>query len=270
MTEQVFISYSRKDHLFASKLSKDLVDNKIKIWTDTQILPGENWQKSIESNLLNSKFILFLISHESIKSTWTTYELKVAIDKGVKVIPLIIEKIDPSIIPSYIRNIQWIDFTESYSESLLKLISQLPKELKSEISIKERPPLNKGYAFISYAIEDLDFVVDLKQFLKEKGYAFWDYTESDRNYQIQFPEELEMNISNARATLSVISESWKKSNWAKKEFIFSDEVGVPVFLLKANLIGPTLLLAGMTYIDFTQSKTIGFDNLNKELIKRGL
>jgi hypothetical protein len=77
-------------------------------------------------------------------------------------------------------------------------------------------------------------------------------------------------IKDAAATLSVLSEDWKRSTWAVKEYFFSDEVGTPVFLLKAKAIGPTLAITGIPYIDFTQSIKAGFEKLDLELNKKGL
>lgn len=141
--------------------------------------------------------------------------------------------------------------------------------MKSDSPVKTLSAVNKGYAFLSYADEDRDFVKELKILLKKKKYAYWDYSDSDRDYRRQFSEELEQAIREAKATLSVISESWKKSNWAKKEYLFSEEVGVPVFLLKAKEIGPTLLTTGMTYIDFTAGIKKGSKLLKKNSKRTG-
>lgn len=107
-------------------------------------------------------------------------------------------------------------------------------------------------------------------FLKEHGYAYWDYEESDRDYHSQFFLELESVIIEASATLSVLSESWKRSPWALKEFFFSQEVDTPVFLLKAKALGPTLAIAGMTYIDFNKDTNKGYQKLHKELKRKQL
>ena len=76
-------------------------------------------------------------------------------------------------------------------------------------------------------------------------------------------------IKEAAATLSVLSEAWKRSQWALKEYFFSEETGTPVFLLKAKTLGPTLAIAGMPYIDFT-SDDRGFEKLHRELRRKRL
>jgi len=51
---------------------------------------------------------------------------------------------------------------------------------------------------------------------------------------------------------------------------FSDEVGTPVFLLRAKKIGPTLAIAGAPFIDFLDNRMRGFERLDKELRRKGL
>ncbi len=48
------------------------------------------------------------------------------------------------------------------------------------------------------------------------------------------------------------------------------EVGVPVFLLRVRNPGPTLVIAGLPYIDFTQDRPAGFKKLERELSRKGL
>ena len=106
--------------------------------------------------------------------------------------------------------------------------------------------------------------------LSRRNFAYWDYRESSRDYHQQLFLELEGVINESEATLSVLSPSWKQSLWAQREYFYSNEAGIPVFLLKAKEPGPTLAVAGMPYIDFTQSEQDGFDRLSRELVRKGL
>ena len=128
----------------------------------------------------------------------------------------------------------------------------------------------KGYLFLSYAEEDGDFLEELRNFLKKHKYAYWDYEESDRDYNAQLFLEIEGVIRDAAATLSILSPAWKKSQWTVKEYLFSEEVDTPVFLLKTKELGPTLVIAGMPYISFLKDRKCGFTKLAKELHRKGL
>ena len=70
--------------------------------------------------------------------------------------------------------------------------------------------------------------------------------------------------------VSVLSPAWKKSKWTLKEYSFAEEIGVPVFLLKAKIMGPALAIAGIPFIDFVEDEHKGFQKLDRELTRKGL
>ena len=159
---------------------------------------------------------------------------------------------------------------QEYASGLIEIIGGLSHYMPSTSPVKTPQHQSKGYVFLSYAEEDRDFVSLLKTFLKENNYAYWDYAESDRDYHSQLFLELEGVIKESVATLSVLSESWKRSQWSVKEYFFSEEAGTPVFLLKAKPLGPTLAIAGVPYIDFTLEIAQGMEKLRRELHRKGL
>lgn len=270
-SEYVFVSYSRNDKHFVDKLSANLRQRGINVWIDVEnIMPGTDWQSEIEKGLKGATALILVISKDSVKSKWALLELAEMIRFNKFVLPLIIEDVNPDELPESIRNIQWVDFRKSYEDGITALLNALVTISKSAAPVTPQEVKSKGYAFISYAEEDADFVKILKRFLREYGYAYWDYEESDRDYHSQLFLELEGVIIEASATLSVLSEAWKKSMWSVKEFFFSEEVGTPVFLLKAKHISPTLAIAGMTHIDFTKNTEKGFQKLNRELKRKKL
>jgi len=76
MKKDIFISYSSKDNSFVKKLAKDLTSKNIKVWLDKlEINPADNIVKSIGEGLSSSKYLLVIISPESIKNpNWITEE----------------------------------------------------------------------------------------------------------------------------------------------------------------------------------------------------
>lgn len=266
----VFISYSRRDSEFVGKLADSLQAAGVKTWTDVEnIPPGSNWQKGIERGLLNASILIYVASKDSVTSKWMDTELMAFLQKRGRIIPIVIDDAGANRLPFSLRQYQWADFRGDYTLAFRKLIAgisfiQQPEPIG-------RPEIkSKGYVFISYAVEDSLFVDELKLFLRERGYAYWDFRESDRNYESDFSLELEGVISEAAGTLCVISPDWKKSHILMQEFHFSKEVGTPVYILKFRDPGPTLVIAGLTYIDFTGERNKGFASLEKELKRKGL
>jgi hypothetical protein len=269
--DYVFISYSRRDSQFVEKLSSDLRERGISTWIDTAaIQPGTNWKSEIERALRNASALIFVISPDSTKSQWMIRELTATIQLHKTVLPVIIQDVDETELPSAIREVQWADFRASYSDGFGSLLRGLESISRSSTPLEAPVKKSKGYVFLSYAEEDTDFAQELKHYLKKRKYAYWDYAESDRDYHNLLFLELEGVITEASATLSILSESWKRSKWAVKEFVFSEDVGTPVFLLQAKPMGPTLAVAGMTFIDFMHDIESGFRKLDKELSRKNL
>ena len=276
----VFVSYSRRDQEFVDRLVTDLRRHGAEVWLDREsIAPGENWQEAIERGLLNSSILLYILTPDSLKSAWMSAEIGAAVGQGKRVVPVLVRDLLDEQVPPFLAQFQWVDFRESYEAGLRAIVRGLNLKSRQEQDIKpdsKEPKAEdlrrqtKGYAFISYAEADRDFVQPLKRFLSDHDYSYWDYEESDRDYHSQLFLELEGVIREASATLCILSESWKRSQWAVKEFFFSGDVGTPVFLLKAKHLGPTLAIAGLTYIDFTRDEAAGFAKLERELKRKHL
>ena len=267
----VFISYARQDLAFASRLAEDLRSNGIETWRDLeQIMPGEDWQQAIGRGLTGAAAALYIASANSGSSQWMEMELGAIVNRGSSVIPIVIDDAGVDSLPPPLRRFQWVDFREGYAEPLDQLLGAIPKLLKSESPIAPAPEKTKGYVFLSYAEEDAPFARELRGFLADRRYGYWDYSESDRNYHTGLANELEEVILQAKATLSLLSPEWKRSTWAMKEYVFSEEVSVPVFLLRVKEVPPTLAIAGIPYIDFVRDATAGFEHLHRELARAGL
>lgn len=268
----VFLSYSRKDAEFVDRLSNDLQQAGVRIWKDTeQINPGEQWLHAIENALNDAVVLLYVSSRNSRGSGWVDAELSSIVgSSGESVVPIIIDDKGEEDLPHVLRAYQWVDFRTTYDKALGELLAIFPDSVKEPNAIPTPPNSSKGYVFISYTEEDSDFVEDLRVFLSDKDYGYWDYAESDRDYHSQFVRELEGVIRDAAATLTVLSESWKDSTWAMREFFFSEEIGTPVFLLKAKEMEPSLAVAGSSYISFVEDPEYGYQKLGRELKRKGL
>ena len=160
-------------------------------------------------------------------------------------------------------------FRQNFNEGIKALVGALANVVARTKPIPIRKPRNKGYAFISYSQNDSIFLDELKTFLGEHDYGYWDFHESKRDYQNQFHLELEGVIRNSQAVLCVLTPDWKRSRWTPREYLFSEEINKPLFLLKYRALEPTLLIAGSSYIDFVANKSKGYLELDSELRERG-
>ena len=96
---KIFITYSHKDKEAKNELRTRLAvmeqhENKIKIWHDNKILPGDKWYQEISTNLSGSDILLYLVSAPSLASKNCNKELGDALDFKIRMIPIILEDCD--------------------------------------------------------------------------------------------------------------------------------------------------------------------------------
>jgi TIR domain len=265
-----FISYSRQDRQFVEHLTAELREAGVRTWTDLDnISAGEDWAREIDRGLLEATALIYVASKNSAQSRWMDAEYTAFIEKAKRVIPVVIDDDGAANLPPPLRRFQWVDFRGPFEPALRSLLAGT-RDLRGTSPLAAATPKSKGYVFISYADEDAEFVAELKLFLKKQGYGYWDYRESQRDYQANYTIELENIIKNAAGTLSVVSPDWKRSSTALQELHFLREVETPVFLLKVKDPGPTLTISGMTYIDFRRNPKDGFTQLDGEMRRKGL
>jgi hypothetical protein len=258
----VFIACASADRHFGERLARDLHESGIKTWTDTQnITAGDSVSDAISRGLDGADALIYVSSVNAARSHALLEELDSYLARpGGQVIPIDLDGSGMTSMPDALHRIHWLRFDGDYARSFDVLLRALER-VRGAAPVAEQPDQAKGYAFISYASEDAEFVLQLKEFLGQRGYAFWDFLQSQRDYQRDFTLELEERIAKAACALCVVSPDWKKSTTALQELHFAEEVRVPVFVLKARPLGPTLALAGRTFIDFTASRSDGFARL---------
>jgi hypothetical protein len=251
-------------------LTEALRQAGVRTWTDLDnILAGEDWARAIDNGLTKATALIYVASKHSAQSRWMDAEFSAFLKKATTVMPVVIDDEGPQNLPVPLRRFQWVDFRGPFEPALQALLGGI-RNLQGSAPLSAPEPQSKGYVFISYADEDAEFVTTLKVFLKQQGYGYWDYRESERDYQADYTLELENIITNAAGTLSVVSPDWKRSPTAFQELHFSREVGTPVFVLKVREPGPTLAISGQTYMDFTQNRQDGFTQLDAEMRRKGL
>jgi TIR domain len=106
---QVFLSYSKKDHVFAELAQLKLVAAGIEVWRDLgQLRPGSDWRKGIEEGIAQCDAVVVALSPHSSESSYVTFEWAYALGKGKVVVPL--KLADCSIHPK-LETIQYLDFS---------------------------------------------------------------------------------------------------------------------------------------------------------------
>jgi hypothetical protein len=135
----VFLSHSSSDKQFVRQLANHIKAEGIRCWLDeAEIKPGDSIVAKIQDGINEMRYLLVVISQNSIRSAWVEKELNAALMVGlskrsIKVIPILKDTCD---IPLLLRDIQYADFRNSFSDGFAQLMRTLSQ---FEVSTKSTP-----------------------------------------------------------------------------------------------------------------------------------
>jgi CheY-like chemotaxis protein len=138
---QVFISYASRDAIFADLAKMKLQAASIQVWLDQGALrAGAEWRKAIDEGISSSQVVLVVITPQSCKSAYVTYEWAFALGKGVKVIPILLEGNVDDLHPR-LAVLQYLDFREPRAlpwEGLFKEVKESIADSVAKVSTNVR------------------------------------------------------------------------------------------------------------------------------------
>ncbi|HEX2623509.1 MAG TPA: toll/interleukin-1 receptor domain-containing protein [Phototrophicaceae bacterium] len=115
---RIFISYSRKDEVFARQIAGELSQFDIDVWMDIEDIPvGQKWSNAIQQGLDTSDLMLVILSPTSMESTNVEDEFTYFLDQKKPVIPLLFQ---PTRIHFQLGRVQYIDFHGQTFEPAMK------------------------------------------------------------------------------------------------------------------------------------------------------
>lgn len=124
-----FISYSPNDAAFVDRLAEDLVANGVGVWLERwEIRVGDSITDRIQQGLVESDYLLVVLSPESVDSPWVREELNAARtqqlhSRHVVVLPVLYRDCK---IPPLLRDLHYADFRgDRYNQGVLELLAVL-------------------------------------------------------------------------------------------------------------------------------------------------
>ena len=76
---RVFLSYADSDRPLAKTLAKDLHAAGFAVWSDHEVLPGDNWARKVADALEESEAMVVIVSPAAAKSKWVRREVEFAL-----------------------------------------------------------------------------------------------------------------------------------------------------------------------------------------------
>ena len=127
---RLFLSYSRMDALFASRLVDDLRRKGIPIWRDQEnIQIGESFLERVKKGIEECEYFGVVVSQSGIESGWVAAEIKLAMQyeierMKVRILPILIDSVWDQA-PAVIRQRQFVDFRDDYDPAFDALRKRL-------------------------------------------------------------------------------------------------------------------------------------------------
>ena len=125
---KVFVSYSRKDIVFAKQLTAELQKSEMDFWIDWEgIPPTVDWWREIEKGIEEADIFVFLISPDSAKSKVCGQEIDTAVRNGKRVIPIVVRDIAREDTPKHLGHLNYIFIREGddFNAAVNKLITAI-------------------------------------------------------------------------------------------------------------------------------------------------
>src|SRR5512141_657733 len=90
MSNEIFISYSRRDQEFVTRLASDLNAQVAGVWFDQSAIQlGEKWHDEIIEGIHDCKAFILVLSPDSMESRYVREEVNKALELGKTIFPVI-------------------------------------------------------------------------------------------------------------------------------------------------------------------------------------
>ena len=123
-TPQVFISYHRSNLAVAERVRGHLAAHGVRTWMDRYDIPvGAYWPDEIDRGLVESGFVLGLLSPDSVESRNVKNEWDWALQNGKQ---LVLLKTRPCVIPHRYVSVNFIEADEGRFDQALRELVRLP------------------------------------------------------------------------------------------------------------------------------------------------
>ena len=127
---RVFISHNHKDRIFVEqKITGPLAKRGIETWySNSDIIPGENYIQAIEAGLLKSDWVIVIVSQHSAASDWVRAEIRTALKEprlNGRILPVTTDEAKPSSLGNEIAQLHGLDARDpaDLGEKLFRLLT---------------------------------------------------------------------------------------------------------------------------------------------------
>src|SRR5437762_1654615 len=128
----VFISYSRKDKDFVSRLDESLKSRGREAWVDWEgIRPTEEFMQAIYGAIEGADTFIFVLTPDSVASDVCGREIAHATTHNKRMVPIVAREVNADTVPETLAKLNWIFCRDSddFDKATDTLISALDTDL---------------------------------------------------------------------------------------------------------------------------------------------
>jgi hypothetical protein len=142
MAHDVFVSYSSKDKPTADATCAKLEERGIRCWVAPRdILPGADWSASIIDAINGARVMVLVFSAHANASQQIKREVERAVNKGIPVIPLRIENVQPEkSLEYFISTPHWLDAFNPPLDQHLSYLADVIRHILDGKDLPDKPP----------------------------------------------------------------------------------------------------------------------------------
>lgn len=130
---RVFISYSRKDLVFADKIEVALKAHGFEVLIDREeIYAFEDWWRRVEALIGGADTVVFVLSPDAVRSEVALKEVKYAASMNKRFAPIVWRKVEDGTVPDALRRLNFIFFDDP--EQFEGSTDRLAKALRTDIA----------------------------------------------------------------------------------------------------------------------------------------
>ena len=127
-----FISYDREHIHLAEAVQQKVERAGLACWIDQNMPFGVEWKLTIDTKIKASVAIIVIVTGESLKSGYVTYEWSYALGLGKRVIPLVFESIEKKDMHPKLDDRNYGSFVNSRTRPWTRLVASLREILEDE------------------------------------------------------------------------------------------------------------------------------------------
>lgn len=124
----IFFSYAHSDKEYLDKLVSWLQDNGFnehELWYDRHIEGGNNWRDEIATALDEAFAVVVIVTANSAKSLYCTFEWAYAMGQGIPILPLVFDDVSIADVPTPLTSKQFTDCTDTIPDFLNERLRRL-------------------------------------------------------------------------------------------------------------------------------------------------